>query len=426
MLKHISIPKLPRHIWLGLGFVALVLIAFLLLKSCGSDPTQDMALGALPTTPTPDADSPADTIKTLTASVSALLENVRELRLDNQELRDNNQILLEKTELLERDLTAKLQREINSRDTAEARSQGQQRERIEHLENRVEDLNDNLSRIRNQYAHTPISKPNASARLKTQPYQWLPPLEGSFSTVSEDVHLEPVYTIPKNATLVGSTSLTALIGRIPVEDRVRDPMPFKVITGNDNLATNGHRIPNLRGTIWSGQAIGDWTLSCVTGTLNSVTFVFDDGTIRTVDPAEARSNLGWITDAYGVPCLRGDRVSNFRPMMAAHLASGAVTGIANAAALAETERNTNAIGGTTSSVTGDIAKFMIGKSIANSSQSMTSWLNERSKQEFDAVVVPAGQKVVLQIDAEITIDYHPKGRKLTYAKNQTLHFAALD
>ena len=31
--------------------------------------------------------------------------------------------------------------------------------------------------------------------------------------------------------------------------------------------------------VWSGTAVGDWTLSCVTGRLESVTFVFDDGTI---------------------------------------------------------------------------------------------------------------------------------------------------
>ena len=58
-------------------------------------------------------------------------------------------------------------------------------------------------------------------------------------------------------------------------------MPFKVITGKENLAANGLRIPGIEGMIWSGTAVGDWTLSCVTGKLESVTFVFEDGTIQT-------------------------------------------------------------------------------------------------------------------------------------------------
>ena len=41
-------------------------------------------------------------------------------------------------------------------------------------------------------------------------------------------------------------------------------------------------IPGIEGMIWSGTAIGDWTLSCVTGKLESVTFVFEDGTIQTL------------------------------------------------------------------------------------------------------------------------------------------------
>ena len=59
-------------------------------------------------------------------------------------------------------------------------------------------------------------------------------------------------------------------------------MPFKIITGADNLAANGLTVPGVQGMVWSGTAVGDWTLACVTGRLDSVTFVFDDGTIRTL------------------------------------------------------------------------------------------------------------------------------------------------
>lgn len=37
---------------------------------------------------------------------------------------------------------------------------------------------------------------------------------------------KPVYTIPENATLMGSVAMTALIGRVPVDGTVNDPFPF--------------------------------------------------------------------------------------------------------------------------------------------------------------------------------------------------------
>ena len=410
---------------LVVGVLFFLIVVFAILKSCGSEAPRNVSMDSIPHTPTPDADSPADTIKTLTASVSALLDDVRALRRDNQELRENNQLLIDRTVRLERDVTSQLQKEFKSRSTSDSRVLGQQTKQLERLEKRLNDLSENLTDERRRYAITQGSS-EAIAHESTNTYQWTPPLPNSALTEDQMTPAEPVYTIPKNATLVGSTTLTALIGRIPVEDRVRDPMPFKVITGNDNLASNGHRIPNLRGTIWSGYAIGDWTLSCVSGTLDSVTFIFDDGTIRTLDASDENQRLGWITDAYGVPCLRGDKVSNFTPLLAAHVATGAVTGAANAAALAETERNSNSFGGVSTGVTGNITKFMVGKSIAHSSQSVSEWLAARSKQEFDAVVVSAGQDVVLQIDAELHIDYQATGRKIAYEIHQESQFPSLD
>jgi integrating conjugative element protein (TIGR03752 family) len=92
----------------------------------------------------------------------------------------------------------------------------------------------------------------------------------------------PVYTLPENSTLVGSRAMTALLGRIPVNGTVTDPYPFKVLIGKDNLTANGIELPDAEGAIVSGTASGDWTLSCVRGQVNSITFVFADGTVRTV------------------------------------------------------------------------------------------------------------------------------------------------
>jgi integrating conjugative element protein (TIGR03752 family) len=82
------------------------------------------------------------------------------------------------------------------------------------------------------------------------------------TTLVEDTPLEPYYTVPRNATLVGSTGMTALIGRIPTQGQVQDPFPFKVIVGADNLAANGIEIPGVDGMIFGGTATGDWALLC--------------------------------------------------------------------------------------------------------------------------------------------------------------------
>lgn len=81
---------------------------------------------------------------------------------------------------------------------------------------------------------------------------------------------------------MGSIAMTALIGRVPVDGTVNDPYPFKVLVGPDNLTANGIDLPDVVGAVMSGTAAGDWTLSCVRGQVESITFVFSDGTVRTV------------------------------------------------------------------------------------------------------------------------------------------------
>ena len=119
---------------------------------------------------------------------------------------------------------------------------------------------------------------------------------------------------------MGSVAMTALIGRVPIDGTVNDPFPFKVLIGADNLTANGIELPEVAGAIVSGTASGDWTLSCVRGAIRSMTFVFHDGTIRTVSSASSGSpnggstsqGLGWISDPHGIPCVSGARRSNAR------------------------------------------------------------------------------------------------------------------
>jgi integrating conjugative element protein (TIGR03752 family) len=233
---------------------------------------------------------------------------------------------------------------------------------------------------------------------------------------------------------MGATAMTALIGRVPVRGEVRDPMPFKLITGRDNLAANGLTVPGVQGMVWSGTAVGDWTLSCVTGRLDSVTFVFDDGTIRTLSSddrqagnAGADEPLGWISDAQGIPCISGARKTNAPAFLSQRIGVMAIQAAAQAAAAAETTSVVSDAGSVTNSVTGEAGTYVLGKTVEGGSNEVAKWLLERQAQSFDAVFVSAGTQVAIHVDRELPIDLDPIGRKLTHATTtQASHRTSLD
>jgi len=221
---------------------------------------------------------------------------------------------------------------------------------------------------------------------------------------------------------------------VPVQGQVRDPMPFKVITGADNLAANGLTVSGVSGMVWSGTAIGDWTLSCVTGRLDSVTFVFDDGTIRTISGDDrgnqgggAEKPLGWISDAQGIPCVSGERKTNALAFLSQRTGVMAVQAAGQAAAAAETTSVIGDSGSVTNSVTGDTGTYVVGKTVAGGSDEVAKWLLERQSQSFDAVFVPAGTRLAIHVDRELPIDLNPSGRRLQHASaSEDHHRSRLD
>ncbi|MEQ9561989.1 MAG: TIGR03752 family integrating conjugative element protein, partial [Woeseiaceae bacterium] len=323
-----------------LAGIVLLLLVLVLSESCGTDTDDGVLLDQVPTAAAPDADSPADTIKTLTANVAAMTSELKTLRQLNATLRSDNEKLAGQRE----DIVARVTTRIDQAFSAREKEHGERSAALNALDERINALSDLVTSVAASTGgnDVPIGFGlNGSGPVGD--WVWVEPLDaerqhvgdallqragriartGRTPDTASDTTLDhgnaatPVYTVPRNATLMGSTAMTALLGRIPKRGEVRDPMPFKVITGRDNLAANGLTIPGVEGMIWSGTAIGDWTLSCVTGRLESVTFVFDDGRIRTVssDDREQHGNdanrpLGWISDAQGIPCVSGERKSN--------------------------------------------------------------------------------------------------------------------
>jgi len=90
---------------------------------------------------------------------------------------------------------------------------------------------------------------------------------------------------------------------------------------------------------------------------------------------------------------------------------------ADAAAAAETTSVVSDTGAATNNVTGDTGTYVLGKTIAGGTDEVAKWLLERQSQSFDAVFVPAGTRIAIHVDRELTIDLDFKGRKLNHAKS---------
>jgi integrating conjugative element protein (TIGR03752 family) len=228
--------------------------------------------------------------------------------------------------------------------------------------------------------------------------------------------IKPMYTLAKDAVLTDAIAMTALIGRIPINGKTPDPYPVKLFIGRENLLANGHDLPEIEGMIFSGLAIGDWNLSCVSARLYSASYIFTDGTI--VNHSSTGDPLGYISDPAGIPCVSGQFVTN-APQFLLKRAGLAGLGVAGAA-YAEAQQQTQTYGLTgnsTRTVLGDVDKLVAGEMVQSVTDEVTQWLLERQKQSFDAVVVKPGVAVAVHLDKELTIDYDDQARKIRYGGN---------
>ena len=233
----------------------------------------------------------------------------------------------------------------------------------------------------------------------------------------------PVYTLAENSTLTGSVAMTALLGRVPVNGTVTDPYPFKVLIGRDNLIANGIELPDVEGAVMSGTASGDWTLSCVRGKVHSLTFVFRDGSIRTLPGVTKKadsgsqktqdSEIGWLSDPHGLPCIPGERKSNAAEYLGSQFLLAGSGAAADAFANGQTTTTVDG-GSVTSAVTGSSGQYVLGQALGGGLKESADWFKQRYGQTFDAIYVPPGHPVAIHLTRQLPIDYELKGRKVKY------------
>ena len=410
-----------------------------------------------------DVDSPVETMRTLTNETRAVREDSVALQDKIKDMQLEAQRLLEMEELLNKRVENKFEK-------AKQEAEVKQRE-LEHTQDLTRGLVDRLERRLQELSEDPSNKNNNrqtsggydidgagipsglgydqdGLMVDYDEIVWTNPMDaqiddrdpnilslpdfsltsslsdlpdlsvpvGASASLTKEERSIKAYTIPSNATLMASTSMTALVGRIPTNGQVTDPYPFKILIGEDNLSSNGIEIPNVVGIKMSGFAKGDWTMSCVSGQVYSMTFTFQDGSITTIpEPGvKAKDPLAWISDVYGVPCVTGERITNAASFLASRIGLAAAESWASAEAAAEFTTTTNSDGGSTSALTGDSRTVAKNAAIANGLSEGSEWLEERQENSFDAIYSPPGTTVHVHINDELRIDYDPEGRKVNH------------
>ena len=234
----------------------------------------------------------------------------------------------------------------------------------------------------------------------------------------------PFYTINATATLFSNTSLTAMLGVVPYKGEVRDPYRFKVITGTQNLSSNGHRLDQVKNIVWTGVLRGNREMSCVTGVVDTVSLVFWDGTISTTSASKGQAEkitegLGYISDRRGNPCISGTYISNASQYLSDRILASGLAGAAEAAAASETTQVTDGSGNVVSFVSGESKDFIAGKTVSGMFNETAQYVRDRQADAIDVVYVPSGQDLIIHVEKRIPFDYDPNGRKLNHAQTQS-------
>ncbi|MDI1351978.1 MAG: TIGR03752 family integrating conjugative element protein [bacterium] len=251
----------------------------------------------------------------------------------------------------------------------------------------------------------------------------------------------PYYTIPAGSDLGHTTLLSALIGEVPVEGKLMQPLfPFSaVINRGDLIAANGIPLPpNISGMKVNGYAIGVGSfldnISCARAYVTSALFVFDDGHFVTVGKeqmngtAEMINNesLGYLTTEFGNPCIKGQYFTNAPRVLTAMVASDGIKGFGDALSQWQMTYSANA-NGATGTPTGSMGNYALGGAASQGTVKAADWLEKRIQGSFDMVFVPASvafksgyrpNQFSFHVTQTINLDKEANGRVLDYGHSQ--------
>lgn len=255
----------------------------------------------------------------------------------------------------------------------------------------------------------------------------------------------PYYTIPAGSDLGHTMLLSALIGEVPSDGKLLQPLfPFSaLISRGDLMVSNGISLPpDISGMKVNGYAIGVGSfldnISCVRAYVTSVLFTFQDGHFVVVGKEEMKGSadlvndesIGYLTTPYGNPCIHGKYFTNAPRVLAAMMAAGGTQGVGTALSQWQMSYFAGTQGGA-AIPTGSFPLYAAGRATSDGSVKAADWLEKRIQGSFDMVFVPAsfrcgqGKNVrwcanalSLHMMKTVSIDKEPQGRVINYGHQQ--------
>ena len=367
--------------------------------------------------PAGDEDSPGEAVLAVGAGIKAVEDRQQELSLENKTLRERLDEIGGSLSELQQTLTqyAAGRQKIVPVNVDDAMSLLEETAAAaESVDLYATSGEDEEEGVADGYRwHSPIAVVAvAAARI---------PPASSLGAKTASTAQQPVFVIP-SGTLIEAKALTGLIGRIPVNGQVSDPWPFKLVATGDAHAAD-HKSFDVSGMILEGIAQGDFNFRCVRGRVNKVTTVLPDHSVITVEAEGNGEGFGWISDAGSNPCLPGTLISNVAGGVTRQAVYSAIAGAANAVARGEETRTVSSDGTEISSITGDAFRVAGAEAVAGAADSLKEHYQNRS-DVWDAVHVPAGQPVVVHINAELQFGHDP--RRKIYDKARIIADRAAD
>ena len=382
-----------------------------------------------------EADTKDDEVRTLVITVQELRRQVEDLQERNEAVLARNRELAAMEDRVRADMRRERSEQRRAVDDRVRSQLEAQRGEFARARGVVEDL---VSRARSEGPSAPTSgdyvwgaggygSPDSAVAEYIAGQRSVVGAKGEENPECPDGECtEKVYTVPRNAVLTGASAVTGLIGRVPNGTTVSDPYPFKIVLGARNLVANGWEIPDVAHAVVSGRAHGDWTLSCVRGGVDSITFVFADGRVRTLpapgtpdSPRGDGQDWAWLSDAGGHPCVPGRRVTNARryllQMMGAETVGALGAAFAEARTVRQLSRGPQGATATVEVRPGEEADYAAGRAAVEVVREFTRYMRERLDREVDVVYVAPGTAVSVHLETELHIDYRFDGRRVRYA-----------
>jgi hypothetical protein len=422
------------------GVVGVGIISAFSSHSSGTSPAKS-SLSMLPKlNDNATGDTPVETLKTLTATVSTVQDqNKKILDQANASQQQNQQAIAS----FEQSINQKLDQQISQVKVQNAQYQNQLNTQVHYSLGNAEGGVGSTSE-QDRFIWVSDLQSETTGKVGTATLHAATGQADNSNVLNQSTKPEqkqiPYYTIPMNSTLTGVIAMQPILGEVPIDNHVVDPYQFKMVIGADNLAANGIDIPsNIQGIVASGTAQGSLIgpidkQACVRGTINSMTFVFNDGRISTTT-SKGTEGLGIISDDQGYPCIPGILETNAPEYLGITFGLGALQGFAQGVSQAQMSTGTSTAGTTMSTMVGSYSKYAMGQGASSGAAAVQQWFNQRMQNSTDLVVVSnvdpdthQYRHFNINITRQIEINYNPNARKVSYEhpENNNATTASLD